>query len=72
MLMVAMKLCSAQLRYQDGAMTARPHAEKGPLTGARKVWNVLTRVPTVFPTRLNSIKPNQHLHQQTFHSGISI
>lgn len=35
-LMVAMKLCSAQLRHQKGAMTARPHAARGNRTGSQK------------------------------------
>ena len=35
-LMVAMKSCSAQLRHQKGAMTARPHAARGNRTGSQK------------------------------------
>lgn len=30
-LMLAMKLCSGQLRHQNGPMTARPHALGAPL-----------------------------------------
>lgn len=50
--MIAMKLCSAQLRHQSRLLTARPHAagathtctQKGP---QKKAWNVFTQVPSV-------------------------
>lgn len=35
-LMLAIKLCSAQLNHQDGAMTAGPHAARVTQTGSQK------------------------------------
>lgn len=47
-LMLAIKLCSAQLNHQDGAMTAGPHAARVTQTGTQKrAWNVFTQVPSV-------------------------
>lgn len=46
--MLAIKLCSAQLNHQDGAMTAGPHAARVTQTGSQKrAWNVFTQVPSV-------------------------
>lgn len=46
--MLAIKLCSAQLSHQDGAMTAGPHAARVTQTGSQKIaWNVFTQVPSV-------------------------
>lgn len=46
--MLAMKFCCAQLRHQNGTMTARPHAARVTCTGSQKIaWNVLTQVPSV-------------------------
>lgn len=49
MLIVAMKLCSAQLRHQNGAVTARPLTARLTCTGTWKAWNVFTQASSVCP-----------------------
>lgn len=58
-LMVAMKLCSAQLRHQNRAMTARPHAARVTHTGSRKESLECFHSSTkCFPPGVNRIKSN--------------
>lgn len=58
-LMVAMKLCSAQLRHQNRAMTARPHAARVTHTGSQKESLECFHSSTkCLPVGVNSIKPS--------------
>lgn len=50
MLMIAMKLCSAQLSHQEGAMTARPPAAKVCRTEIRKTGNAWHQISKCFPS----------------------
>ena len=83
-LMVAMKSCSAQLRHQKGAMTARAHAARGNRTGSQKksleCFHSSTECPP--PPGVNHIKPNSltnntplpkiNSHSPSLHNDICI
>lgn len=57
--MVGMKLCPAQLRHQNGAMTAGPHAARVSHTGSLKeILECFHSSTKCSSHEVNSIKPN--------------